>query len=257
MLVLLSSEKFRLLFAENHMPRPRKAEDEPVLDIEKVDRRLPAREQAYQVLRSAIISTAIAPGTMISENKICAVIGASRTPVRDAILRLSEEGLVEVYPQRGSNVAPINLSRVYEGHFVRRSLELAVIREAAKKWTKADTKKVKEIIAAQRRSKDIAEIHRLDDQFHEYFCKVAGFENIWHTIQSAKSHLDRVRHLAVPERGNQKSVIAEHSRVLDALDAGDVRAAVKYHREHLDTVYETVERLAEKHDDIFSDRDIA
>lgn len=194
---------------------------------------------------------------MISENKICAAIGASRTPVRDAILRLSEEGLVEVYPQRGSNVAPINLSRVYEGHFVRRALELAVVREAAKKWTKKDTEKVKEIIAAQRKADNPVDILRLDDQFHEYFCKVAGFENVWHTIQSAKSHLDRVRHLAVPERGNQDSVIAEHSKVLEALDSGDARAAVKYHREHLDTVFETIERLADKHDDIFSDRDIA
>lgn len=239
------------------MPRPRKAEEEPLLNLDKVDRRLPAREQAYQVLRAAIISTTIPPGTMISENKICAAIGASRTPVRDAILRLSEEGLVEVYPQRGSNVAPINLSRVYEGHFVRRALELAVIREAAKKWTKKDTERVKEIIAAQRKADNAVDILRLDDQFHEYFCKVAGFDNVWHTIQSAKSHLDRVRHLAVPERGNQESVITEHSRVLDALDSGDVRAAVKYHREHLDTVYETIERLADKHDDIFSDRDIA
>ena len=239
------------------MPRPRKADEEQALELKKVDRRLPAREQAYQVLRSAIISTVIPPGTMISENKICAAIGASRTPIRDAILRLSEEGLVEVYPQRGSNVAPISLSRVYEGHFVRRALELAVIREAAKKWTKEDTQKIKEIIAAQRKATDPVEILRLDDKFHEYFCQVAGLENIWHTIQSAKSHLDRVRHLAVPVRGNQDKVIAEHSRVLEALEAGDVRAAVKHHREHLDTVYETIERLAEKHDDIFSDRDIA
>ena len=237
------------------MPRPRKAEEEPVLKLKKVDRHLPAREQAYQVLRAAIISNTIRPGTMISENKICAAIGASRTPIRDAILRLSEEGLVEVFPQRGSNVAPINLSRVYEGHFVRRALELAVVREAAKKWKKENTARVKEIIAAQRKATDPVEILRLDDEFHEYFCEVAGLENVWHTIQSAKSHLDRVRHLAVPVRGNQDSVIAEHSKVLEALDAGDVRAAVKYHREHLDTVYETIERLADTHDDIFSDRD--
>ena len=237
------------------MPRPRKAEEEPVLKLKKVDRHLPAREQAYQVLRAAIISNTIRPGTMISENKICAAIGASRTPIRDAILRLSEEGLVEVFPQRGSNVAPINLSRVYEGHFVRRALELAVVREAAKKWKKENTARVKEIIAAQRKATDPVEILRLDDEFHEYFCEVAGLESVWHTIQSAKSHLDRVRHLAVPVRGNQDSVIAEHSKVLEALDAGDVRAAVKHHREHLDTVYETIERLADTHDDIFSDRD--
>ena len=117
--------------------------------------------------------------------------------------------------------------------------------------------KIKDIIAAQKQASDPVEVLSLDDQFHEYFCKVAGFENVWHTIQSAKSHLDRVRHLAVPVRGNQKSVIAEHTKVLKALDAGDSRAAVKYHREHLDTVYETIKRLADTHNEIFDDRDIA
>ena len=87
------------------MPRPRKTEEEPVLKLKKVDRRLPAREQAYQVLRAAIISTEIPPGTMISENKICAaigVIGAGAAPI--AVLHT----LMNALPRDGKLVFSFN-----------------------------------------------------------------------------------------------------------------------------------------------------
>ena len=92
------------------------------------DRRRQVSDQVYEALRKAIISLRLPPGRLISENRICRQIGVSRTPVRSAITRLVEDELIEVFPQKGSLVAPIKLSAVRNNHFIRKALEVAVLR---------------------------------------------------------------------------------------------------------------------------------
>ncbi len=94
------------------------------------DRRRQVSDQVYEALKKAIVSLRLPPGTSISENRICRQIGVSRTPVRSAIIRLVEDGLIEVFPQKGSFVAPIKLSAVRNNHFIRKALELAVLQRS-------------------------------------------------------------------------------------------------------------------------------
>ncbi len=96
------------------------------------DRRRQVSDQVYEALKKAIISLRLPPGTLISENRICRQIGVSRTPVRSAITRLVEDELIEVFPQKGSLVAPIKLSAVRNNHFIRKALEIAVLRRASR-----------------------------------------------------------------------------------------------------------------------------
>ena len=92
----------------------REQEYEPLPLTFRLDRRRIVSEQVYEALKAAIVGVRLLPGTWISENRICRHLGVSRTPVRTAIVRLAEEGLIDVYPQQGSFVAPIRLAGIAE-----------------------------------------------------------------------------------------------------------------------------------------------
>src|ERR1700733_15067866 len=125
-------------------------EDDPAFPLRiKLDPRRQVSAQVYEALKKAIVSLQLPPGSSISENRICRHVGVSRTPVREAIIRLVEDELIEVFPQKGSFVAPIKLSAVRNNHFIRKSLELAVLRRAAEMWSPAPAAKARQIVERQ------------------------------------------------------------------------------------------------------------
>ncbi len=112
-----------------------------------LDRRRPVADQVYEQLRAAIVEVKLLPRTSISESRICRHSGVSRTPVRAAILRLSGEGLIDVYPQQGSYVAPISLTDIHDGHFVRKAWSLRSSPRPAQRWTPERVRTAREIAA--------------------------------------------------------------------------------------------------------------
>ncbi|HRX36931.1 MAG TPA: GntR family transcriptional regulator [Aestuariivirga sp.] len=220
----------------------------------RLDRKLPAADQIYRVIRDAIISGQFRPREAMSENRICGMFAVSRSPVRIALTRLAEDGLIDIFPQRGSFVAPIKLQQVREGHFARVALELAVLREAADHWSKSCADVATEAIRRQKRfarDGDAWRFHTADEQFHRSFAVCAGLEGVWTTIQGVKTHLDRVRHLANPVKGHMDKVIAEHEAIIAQLDDGRPDDAVAAMRHHLDSLHATIERLRPLHKDYF------
>jgi GntR family transcriptional regulator, rspAB operon transcriptional repressor len=224
--------------------------------VHLIDRKYPAADQIYRVLRDAIISGGFRPREALSENRICSMFSVSRSPVRIALTRLAEDGLIDILPQRGSFVAPIKLTRVREGHFARVALELAVVREAASRWSPTHAAALRQAIKLQKkhaRAGDAWSFHMADEQFHRGFASAAGLDGVWTTVQGLKTHLDRVRHLANPVRGHMDRVIAEHMKVMAALDEGRAEDAVNAMRSHLDSLHETIARLKPLHEDYFTD----
>jgi DNA-binding GntR family transcriptional regulator len=224
-------------------------EDETLaLDI-KIDRRRQVGDQIYVALKQAIIALKLPPGSAISENRICRHIGVSRTPVREAIIRLVEDELIEVFPQQGSFVAPIKLGPTRESHFVRKALELAVIKEAAARWNEEASAQAHDIILRQQRAvltSDEDDFHQLDELFHENFARSALLAGVWGTIQTAKARVDRVHRLAAI-KGRLPVVIEEHRAVLAALDKGDADAAADRLDYHLDRILVILEQLVDLH----------
>src|SRR3954468_21043604 len=98
----------------------------------------PARTRAYAALREAIVAMELPPGARLSENELAARLGVSRTPVREALIRLRDEQLVEIAPQRGTFVTPISVRGVLDAQFVREALECAAVRLAAEHATDDD-----------------------------------------------------------------------------------------------------------------------
>ena len=219
------------------------------------DRRRQVSDQVYEALKKAIVSLRLAPGTSISENRICRQIGVSRTPVRSAITRLVEDGLIEVFPQKGSFVAPIKLSAVRDNHFIRKSLELSVLRRAAEVWNSTRGARSRQILtrqAAALKAKDFEDFHELDEAFHRSFCEAAELEGVWDTIQIAKARVDRVHRMAAVQ-GRLPLVVTEHRAILDALDAGDregAEASLDYHLERAPSI---MRALIGTHDKYFVD----
>lgn len=216
------------------------------------DRRRQVGDQIYDALKKSIVSLQLPPGVSISENRICRQIGVSRTPVRAAIIRLVEDGLIEVFPQKGSFVAPIKLSAVRNNHFTRKALEIAVLRRACLVWTPEVAARSRQILmrqAAALAEGDLERFHDLDEAFHRSFCSAAALEGVWSTIQIAKARVDRVHRLASGQ-GRLPLVITEHGDILEALDAGDAERAAErldYHLERAPAIMETLLGTYEKY----------
>jgi len=228
----------------------RPSENEGIAAVSfELDRKQPVSEQIYEALKNGILTVQLLPGASISENTICRHFSVSRTPVRTAIIRLAEEGLIDVYPQQGSFVAPIRLSSIMESHFIRKSLEIAVMREAAKVWSPAMSAEARMIIASQDAavaSKDYDLFYREDERFHRAFSDFANLQGVWNTIQNAKSGVGRfVRLFGNPDR--LPDVVVEHNSVIDALDAGNTDEAASRLEYHLDKIFNLVREKPEQY----------
>ena len=221
-----------------------------------LDRHLPAVEQVYATLKQAIISCRILPNEPVSENRLCSLFGVSRSPVRIALTRLAEDGLIEIFPQRGSFVAPIKLAQVREGQFARAALEVALLEQAVANWTREASRQARAEIAIQKRHAGVGdtwEFYLDNERFHAAFAHRAGLAGVWTTVQSVKTLLDRIGHLANPVPGHMQRIVAEHTVILDHLDAGDTLKATEAMRSHINSVDRTIERLRPLFPDFFVD----
>lgn len=199
---------------------------------------------AYNFIRHAIITMRMQPGTTISEKETCAQLGVSRTPMREAVLRLAQEGLVNVVPSGGTFVNNISLRGVIEGHLVRSSLELRMVRLAARCYDPIHDRDFDLLMFLQAdaaKREDYDRFLAVDNDFHRLICRMAGFPDIWQTIHNATGQLDRVRRTAIPRSGYFDEVEQEHRAIYDAIRAGDARRAHDLLRQHLDDIAAVVE----------------
>lgn len=192
--------------------------------------------RVFALLRDAIVAAELEPGQRLSENELAARLGVSRTPVREALQRLSDDGLVHVVPQLGSFVARIHLQAVHDAQFVRESLECAAVRLAAERATAADLRELELILARQREAGaagDHAAFYALDDAFHSSLCGFSGHEGAWRVTQRVNHHLNRVRRLSLPEPDYLPEMIHDHQGVVEALRRRDPDEAERQLRAHL------------------------
>jgi DNA-binding GntR family transcriptional regulator len=193
----------------------------------------------YSDLRAQLVSLQRRPGEVVSEAEIALSYGVSRTPVREAILKLSDEGLLEIFPQSGIFVSRIPLAALPEAIIVRKALEATTAQLAAERATSSQILALHSILQRQREANaagDSDAFHRADEMFHATIAEVAGYPGIWTLIQQVKVHVDRYRRLTLPQAGRIGRVIAEHEAILDAIEAHDpsrARTAIEFHLESL------------------------
>lgn len=199
-------------------------------------------EQVYELLRHSIIMLELAPGEAIVEKAICDRLSISRTPVREAVQRLADEGLVNVLPHSGTYVSPISFQVAEEGFVIRRALEIESVRRAA--LNGADD--LAPHIALMR---DLVASDRLglyldaDDAFHAAIARASGMPRIWKFITLAKVHLDRMRQMSAPVPGHLAMVTEQHAAIAAAIAAGKPDQAELAMRIHLESSFEVMAKL--------------
>ena len=187
-----------------------------------------AASRIYSDLRTELVSLRRRPGEAISEAEIALSYGVSRTPVREAILKLSDEGLLEIFPQSGIFVSRIPLAALPEAIIIRKALEETTARLAAERATSSQILTLHSIIQRQREADAAGDgnaFHHADEMFHATIAEVAGHPGIWKLIQQVKVNVDRYRLLTLPQAGRIAQVIAEHEPILRAIEAHDPAGA--------------------------------
>ena len=205
--------------------------------------RATAASKIYSDLRAELVSLQRRPGEVMSEAEIALSYGVSRTPVREAILKLADERLVEIFPQSGIFVSRIPIAALPEAIIVRKALEETTSGMAANRATSSQILALHSIVERQREANaagDSDTFHRADEQFHATIAEVAGYPGIWTLIQQVKVHVDRYRRLTLPQRGRIPRVIAEHESILSAIEAHDASGARTAMATHLDSLLDNI-----------------
>jgi DNA-binding GntR family transcriptional regulator len=215
-----------------------------------------ARDQVYVALREAIVSAELEPGRRLSENELADRLGVSRTPVREALVRLRDERLVAIVPQLGTFVTLISPDAVADAAFVREALECSAIRLATENASERDLEELQANLAAQDRAEatnDIDAFDHLDEALHRTLCELSGRDIAWSLSRRANGHLDRVRRLSLPEPGYLGEMVAEHRSVVAAVAEKDPDRAEATLRHHLRMVLSSLPSIRAAHPDYFEE----
>jgi DNA-binding GntR family transcriptional regulator len=191
----------------------------------------------HQILRDEIISTARRPGEPLAEKDVAQTHNVGRTPIREALLRLADEGLVEIAPRSGTRVSRIPISILPDAMFARTAIEQAVARAAASHVRPSAYTALRGIIERQQESlaqRDREAFHAADEDFHQALAAAAGRSGVWPLVQQIKMQLDRYRRLTLPEPGRMERVIDEHLAIADAVGARQPEQAALAMNRHLD-----------------------
>lgn len=214
----------------------------------------PIGPRVYRAIREAIVCLRLTPGQIISEAEVARQFGASRQPVHDAFVRLELSGLLHVMPQRGTRVARISPKDVRDAQVIRRAVEAATVRRAAERRRPESLAALEANLARQAAVADDPEPHaflKLDEEFHRLLAACAELDMAWAIIEDAKSHMDRVRFLSLPQTTPLATLIRQHRAIVAGVAAGDAAAAEAALAEHFGELDKSLPALEAKFPDLF------
>jgi GntR family transcriptional regulator, rspAB operon transcriptional repressor len=210
-------------------------------------------EQVFELLYGQVVELLLPPGTKLSEVDVAKQMGVSRQPVRDAFYRLSQQGFLQIRPQRATVVTHISEQGVMQARFIRTALEMETVRAAASRLSDDHLASLDELVERQIsaiESGDKMLFHGLDDEFHRQICIMSDHEFAWALIRDSKAHMDRVRYLSLSF--GAQSAIDEHKHIMAALKARDGDAAAAHMRIHLSGILLIISRIRETHGQYFA-----
>jgi DNA-binding GntR family transcriptional regulator len=202
-------------------------------------------ERVYRELRRRIRELTLPPGAPLNKEELALEMGVSRAPVTEAIARLADEALVDVFPQHGSFVAPIRAADVRESLFIRTALEVEAIRRVAQRGDDELLRNLDQNIEMQTAAlarNDLATFYDLDEALHAAIFNAIESPRALRMLEAARAPLDRPRRIALPEDDRVEATLAEHRRLVDAIRTGDPEFATAAMRSHLTKVAQSVER---------------
>lgn len=205
--------------------------------------------QIFSLLKELIVTINLCPGQMLSENEVAEALKASKTPVREALIRLQAIGLVEIVPKSGTYVTAVQIDRYIEACFMRLQLETGAVRRAAAQQGDWSTGlKMEGLLKKQEQAlqaKQDQEFFLLDEALHQTFFDAAGVTGVWRLLRDSQAEVQRMRFLKRLHNIRRESeVIKEHKAIVAAIRNGspdDAEAAMLI---HIGPLEREVERLA-------------
>jgi DNA-binding GntR family transcriptional regulator len=214
----------------------------------------PVASQIYGFIRDAIVSMELLPGQMISETALAEQFGVSRTPVREALIQLSNIGFVEVLPQRGTYVSKFSMEKILQARFIREALEVSVVSFLAENVSTEIVQAGEKIIAEQKiaaQDDDALAFQTLDDLFHQTLANFTSYSRVAALIEAEKAHMDRVRNLSLHVSGQYKRVLAQHTAIIKAIKSGSPEKAAQAMGVHMKDVYNILHVIPQEHPEYF------
>ena len=234
------------------MPKPAKSVARPlsaILPRTTLDRSRHAAPQVFEQLRARIVSMELAPGRVLVRSELAEAFGVSQTPIRDALIKLGEEGLVQIFAQHATVVSRIDLAAATQAHLLRQALELEIVeRLAAGEPDAALEARLTDALARQEATglltdADCVEFIEADQAFHQAMYIALGLEALWTLVRRQSGHIDRLCRLHLPEAGNIASVLAQHEQIAATIARREPSAARTAVREHLNDLLGRIDEI--------------
>ncbi len=197
------------------------------------------RDFVYSTLKKQIIELKLKPNFKISEQEIADELHVSRTPVREAFLKLSQENLLRIFPQKGTFVSEIDLDLVEEGRFIRENIESAIVREACDTFESDQLFQLETNLTMQMLCLKKDTYHRLfelDDQFHQLLFEGCNKSRTWKMIREMNSHFDRLRMLRLSSNTDWETIVSQHEEIFHCISVKDANRAEELVIKHLNLV---------------------
>ena len=211
------------------------------------------RDWTFRTILHNLVNLVLPPGSAVSENDVASSLGISRTPVRETFIRLAQDGLLDVYPQKGTYVSLVDEQRVEEGRYMRLCLETHTMELACEVRSSEDLVALEANLQRQRlavNERNPSRFFSLDEDFHRLVFVTCGKERIWEAIRKMSSHFDRVRMLSL-HATNWYKIIAQHRFLLDVIGNRNHWKAREAVNEHLTKVNYDLGKLRREYPSYF------
>ncbi|QNB48031.1 FCD domain-containing protein [Thermanaerosceptrum fracticalcis] len=204
----------------------------------RLDNFRPLGEMVYESLRDAIINQVLKPGERLMETELAEEMGVSRTPVREAIRKLEQEGYVVMIPRKGAYVAGLSIKDIHEVFEIRGALESLAAGLAAERATQEEIEEMERNIvleASHFESNDLIKTIEVDTKFHELIFKASKNDRLLGMISNLREQVQRFRTTTLAVSGRLKFALEEHRRIVEAIAARDVQLAQQMAKDHIES----------------------
>jgi len=224
----------------------------PTLTIDGLEG--PLGQRIYSALRTGILDLRFTPGMVLRKGALCEQLGVSRSPVAEALGRLSSDGLVDIVPQSATRVSRFSMEDLREESFLREAVEVAAVAKVADAHTDDQITRLTRNLRLQGllvEDADFQGFFQADEDFHELILDFTGFPKVALAANQMSLQLRRARILLLPEKGRPEEAVAEHCAILDAIRAHDAEAARTAMSLHLRQLITRIAPLERQHPDYF------
>lgn len=211
----------------------------------------------YEALRKKILSLDYPPGTALARGALSQEYGVSLTPVREAMQKLEEDGLLRIVPQSGTVVKRIDVAQLRETHFLRTATEAEVVRRLALDGDIETLARARALLTMQEAlAGNVAQMvlfNEIDRAFHRTLFAGVGMTNLQTILNRRMGHLSRCQLLDLPSEGKMANIVMKHGRILDAIERRDPEGAMFAMRDHLSGTISRLEMLRGQFPEYFSE----